>query len=90
MNDPKIQDRTFPLLSSHRMGWSRRVIPWEWAEAFRKQAERNHGQTLERLAQRGGLSPAEALAAHRGNNPRGPAGEPQEAEFFREMAEAAR
>lgn len=42
-----------------------RDVPWEFAEQFRAQAERNHGQTLERLAERGGLSPEEMwLAAH--------------------------
>lgn len=40
-------------------------VPWAYAERFREQAQRNHGQTLERLAERGGLSPEEIwLAAH--------------------------
>src|SRR4051812_25224015 len=38
-------------------------VPWDFAETFRKQAERNHGQTLERLAERGGLAPEEMWAA---------------------------
>lgn len=42
-----------------------RDVPWEFVEKFRAQAERNHDQTLERLAERGGLSPEEMwLAAH--------------------------
>lgn len=42
-----------------------RDVPWAFVEAFRKQAEANHDQTLERLAQRGGLCPSEMwLAAH--------------------------
>ena len=40
-------------------------VPWAFAETFRTQAERNHDQTLERLADRGGMSPVEMwLAAH--------------------------
>ena len=42
-----------------------REVPWSFVETFRAQAERNHGQTLERLAERGGLCPEEMwLAAH--------------------------
>lgn len=37
-------------------------IPWALIEPFERQAKANHGQTLERLAERGGLSPGEALA----------------------------
>jgi hypothetical protein len=36
-----------------------------WLAAFSARIRRNHGQTLERLAERGGLCPAEIwLAAH--------------------------
>jgi hypothetical protein len=42
-----------------------RSVPWAFVEAFRDQAEENHGQTLERLAERGGLAPEEMwMAAH--------------------------
>jgi hypothetical protein len=42
-----------------------RDVPWSFVETFREQAEANHSQTLERLAQRGGLCPSEMwLAAH--------------------------
>lgn len=37
-------------------------IPWAAIEKHGLQAMRNHGQSLERLAQRGGLSPCEAVA----------------------------
>lgn len=37
-------------------------IPWRAIEPHRQQAYNNHAQTLERLAQRGGLSPGEAVA----------------------------
>lgn len=42
-----------------------RSVPWSFVEKFRQQALVNHDQTLERLAERGGLSPEEMyLAAH--------------------------
>lgn len=37
-------------------------IPWSTIESHRVQAEKNHYQTLERLAERGGLAWSEALA----------------------------
>ena len=38
-------------------------IPWAIIAQHEKQAQRNHGdQTLRRLAERGGLSPCEAVA----------------------------
>lgn len=41
-----------------------RSIPWVVIEGHRKQAEKNHcDQTLERLQERGGLSPAELALA---------------------------
>lgn len=40
-------------------------LPWSVVEQWRAQAERNHYQTLERLHERGGLSPRELwIAAH--------------------------
>jgi hypothetical protein len=43
-----------------------RSVPWDFVEPFRAQALRNHSQTLERLAARGGLAPEEIhAAAHR-------------------------
>lgn len=63
--------RRFPVLRGQsdlsrdvRARWPRSV-PWSFVEAFREQAEANHDQTLERLAERGGLAPDEMwLAAH--------------------------
>ena len=56
-------DKRFPVLSTRngecRFTW----IPWSAIEAHRKQAEGNHGQTLEVLARRGGLDPAELFLA---------------------------
>lgn len=37
-------------------------LPWEMITPHAAQAKKNHGQTLERLAERGGLSACEALA----------------------------
>jgi hypothetical protein len=34
-------------------------VSWSFVQPFAKQAEDNHSQTLSRLAERGGLSPAE-------------------------------
>ena len=41
-------------------------IPWALLEPFEAQAKANHGQSLETLASRGGLSPTEALAIIQG------------------------
>lgn len=64
-------DRRFPVIvgqsrlpRSVRDQWPRSV-PWSFIEKFREQVEANHDQTLEQLAQRGGLAPDEMwLAAH--------------------------
>lgn len=39
-----------------------RDVSWEIVVPHEEQAHRNHGQSLARLAERGGLSPAELLA----------------------------
>lgn len=63
-------NKRFPVLNQQAGRRSQqkqmpRTVPWEFAERFRKQAEENHSQTLERLAERGGLAPEEMwLAAH--------------------------
>ena len=42
-----------------------RSVPWSFVEPLRERAMQNHDQTLERLAERGGLCPTELwLAAH--------------------------
>lgn len=38
------------------------ALRWEMIEPHAGQASHNHGQSLERLAERGGLSPYEAVA----------------------------
>lgn len=52
-----VPERMFPIL-----GGSPKSIPWSVIAPFDGQAKRNHSQDLERLAQRGGLGPEEALA----------------------------
>lgn len=46
----------FPILGGYG------VIPFEVIEPHREQAMKNHGQTLERLAERGGLDYDEMLS----------------------------
>ncbi len=43
-----------------------KAIPWGVIETCESQAQHNHGQTIGRLAERGGLSPAEAVAVIEG------------------------
>lgn len=43
-----------------------RSVPWSFLAPHEQQARYNHGQTLERLASRGGLSPAEMVAVLKG------------------------
>jgi hypothetical protein len=59
--------RLFPVLHQRHPGRGKlpdlKAIPWGMIEPHRAQAARNHGdQTLERLAERGGLDPAELVA----------------------------
>ena len=53
-------DKEFPILKSNG-----ETIPWESIASHEEQALRNHGQSLEKLASRGGLSWCEALAVLR-------------------------
>lgn len=41
-------------------------VPWAMLTPHEEQARKNHGQTLERLAERRGLSPSEILWIIRG------------------------
>jgi hypothetical protein len=49
--------RRFPILGAKAIV----SIPWPMIAACQRRALANHAQTLERLAERGGLSPQEAL-----------------------------
>ncbi len=57
---------SFPILLSHKErlahpDWPLNV-PWDLVRPHEHQAYKNHGQTLSRLAERGGLSPLELIA----------------------------
>lgn len=56
----------FPIMGhtrAHTLGYDAFTIPWAMLAPHEPQAMRNHcGQSLQRLAERGGLSPCEALA----------------------------
>lgn len=61
--------RTFPLIMRNDKGQPvKAAVAWEVAELGRRQAMKNHGQTLERLAERGGLSPFEMACALAGSD----------------------
>lgn len=53
MNEPTAEPRRFPIQNGPS-------VPWDVMAPHESMAERNHNQTLERLSQRGGLSPGEA------------------------------
>lgn len=47
----------FPIMKA----WKLHSIPWRLIAPHEERAKRNHAQSLERLAERGGLNPTEAL-----------------------------
>ena len=56
--------KTFPIIisNSQRRNYNGlREVPWNFVETARTRIESNHSQTLEGLAQRGGLDWAELL-----------------------------
>jgi hypothetical protein len=55
----RLETRRFPLLDGP-------TIPWALIEPWERQAKENHGQTLEQLAERGGLSSVEAVCVLEG------------------------
>lgn len=59
---------SFPILNWEEYPGSPSSIPSELVRDCEAQAQRNHGQSLERLAQRGGLSPCELYAVMRGQS----------------------
>ncbi len=58
-------ERRFPVHPSSRKYSGLKSIPWHVMELGRKRAEDNHGQTLERLAERSGLAICEMADALR-------------------------
>ncbi len=57
--------RTFPFISMGRKKWVAlgcpESVPWDFLAPHEAQAQANHDQTLERLAERGGLDPTEMV-----------------------------
>lgn len=63
--------RKFPLLHDYKTPQERRSLPWKFVEEYRKQIYHNHsGQSLERLADRNGLSIGEMALAISGRKVR--------------------
>jgi hypothetical protein len=57
---PILQGQTEEAYAARRNGTPYpRSVPWDLVKDHEKQAQHNHSQSLERLAQRGGLSPME-------------------------------
>lgn len=54
----------FPILNDPII----KAIPWAAIQSHEAQAQRNHSQSLRRLAQRGGLNAAEAVWVMLGRN----------------------
>lgn len=54
----------FPIFKPYGIDLKGRALPSfiRWDALNEEQAQRNHAQSLSRLAQRGGLDPAEAIA----------------------------
>lgn len=62
--------KDFPIMIDYRgtPGPCPSAIPWEAISPYQGQAQVNHQQTLERLAERGGLSPLEAFMVMNGRS----------------------
>lgn len=60
-----MSERMFPVLlhgkDQDRRPDCPRQVPWEWLAPHERQAQLNHGQSLETLASRGGLDPLEMV-----------------------------
>jgi|SRR5579859_868602 len=57
---PILQGQTDEVYEARRNGTPYpRSVPWELVKDHEKQAQSNHSQSLDRLAERGGLSPKE-------------------------------
>ena len=56
----------FPIMACHELPGSPGAIPWRWLAPMEVWAQKNHHQSLQRLAERGGLSACEAMAVLEG------------------------
>lgn len=52
-------EKIFPVLGGHK---DLKGIPWKLVQSHEGQTKRNHSQSLQRLAERGGLDPLELYA----------------------------
>lgn len=59
-----LETKPFPIMGCAEL----KSVPWWLAETARGQLHRNHGQTVERLAQRGGLDVIELAGALTGRS----------------------
>jgi hypothetical protein len=66
--EASIWDRTFPVLNHRADNFPLSSVPWGFVAPHEAQARRNHDQTLQRLAERGGLSAKEMLAVVSGKH----------------------
>lgn len=57
----------FPIMGNG-YGVKRGYVPMEFMQRFEQQAIRNHSQSISRLAERGGLTPQEAMAVIQGRS----------------------
>jgi hypothetical protein len=62
INAKNLTGKRFNIQSSN-YSRSKLSIPWEFAKQYEKEIQNNHGQTLEELDRRGGLSELEMLTA---------------------------
>lgn len=62
MTPDELARKQFPILDHCTFKFEKKFhsLPWDMLAPHAKQAEKNHSQTLERLAERGGLSYKEA------------------------------
>lgn len=65
MSDSPSTNKQFRVLG-HLPDWCPRYIPWSFVAPYEAQALKNHSQSLERLHERGGLSPEELYAVVNG------------------------
>ncbi len=57
-----MSDELFPIMCGEQVASHKSWIPWAVIAPHEAQAQHNHSQTLQQLAERGGLSPCEAVA----------------------------
>ncbi len=61
-------EKQFPVLNHEKYKGCPASIPWSLIEPHAEQAKKNHDQTLEQLAARGGLGAAEIIPILKGKS----------------------